>query len=235
MNLDEVIEYLKEHSSESIKKVLINHGAREPFYGVKVGDLKPLQKKIKKNYDLSLELYNTGISDAMYLAGLIADEKKMTREDLQNWAENAYWHSISLYTVAWVAAESKYGWELALEWIDSESELIAAGGWATLAGICSLKNDDELDIDKYSELLDYIAENIHKAPNWVRYTMNSFVISVGTYIEKLREKAINVGVKIGKVNVNMGNTACKVPLAPEYITKSVEKNSIVKKKKTVRC
>ena len=63
-------------------------------------------KKIRKDYSLSLELYDTGNSDAMYLAGLIADENRMTREDLQKWVQEAYWYLISDYTVANIAAES---------------------------------------------------------------------------------------------------------------------------------
>ena len=78
----------------------------EPFYGVKVGDLKILVKKIKTDHNLALELYQTGNSDAMYLAGLIADENLVTRKVLQDWAKKAYWYMLSEYTVPWLAAES---------------------------------------------------------------------------------------------------------------------------------
>ena len=73
----------------SYKKVLLNHGIREPLYGVKIEDLKKIQKRVKKDYQLALDLYDTGVYDAMYLAGLIADEKRMTREDLQRWLDRA--------------------------------------------------------------------------------------------------------------------------------------------------
>ena len=126
-----VIEELQSLGSESIKKVLIKHGAREPFYGVKVEHLKKIQKRIKKDHKLALELYETGISDAMYLAGLIADDAKMTKKDLQRWVEQAYWYMLSEYTVPWVAADSPVGHELALEWIDSKKENIAAAGWSS--------------------------------------------------------------------------------------------------------
>src|SRR6266851_8339078 len=132
MTLSEVVEELKSLGKVSIKKVLMNHGAREPFFGVKVEDLKKIQKRIKMDHALALELYDTGISDAMYLAGLIADDAKMTKKDLQRWVAQAYWYMIGEYTVPWVAAGSKYGWELALEWIDSKKENVAAAGWATL-------------------------------------------------------------------------------------------------------
>src|SRR5438128_5126671 len=102
MTADEVVKELKAKGSESIKKVLLKHGAKEPFFGVKVEELKKIQKRIKKNHQLALELYDTGISDAMYLAGLITDDGQMTRKDLQRWVEQAYWYMLSEYTVPWV-------------------------------------------------------------------------------------------------------------------------------------
>jgi len=35
----------------------------------------------------------------MYLAGLIADDAKMTKKDLQKWVENATWGMVGEYTV----------------------------------------------------------------------------------------------------------------------------------------
>ncbi len=73
----------------SQKNWVNNGGAKEPCLGVKVEDLKKIQKRVKLDYQLALELYETGIADAMYLAGLIADDAKMTRKDLQKWIEGA--------------------------------------------------------------------------------------------------------------------------------------------------
>ena len=143
MTTKEILDELKLYGSDSIKKVFFKHGAKEPFYGVKVADLKKIQKKIKKNYALSLELYDTGNTDAMYLAGLIADDKKMTKENLNHWVKNAYWYMISEFTVAWVAAESNFGHEMALEWIKSSEENIASAGWATYANLVTLLPDDQ--------------------------------------------------------------------------------------------
>ena len=120
MTAKEVLAALKEMGHDNIKDIYTNHGAPVTQYGVKIGDMKKIQKKLKKNYELSLELYDTGISDAQYLAGLIADEKKMTKKDLQHWADGATWYMLNEFTVAWIAAESAYGWELALKWIDSK-------------------------------------------------------------------------------------------------------------------
>ncbi len=62
--------------------------------------------------------------------------------------------------------------------------------------------------------------------NWIRYTMNGFVIAIGSYVEALTKKANEVATTIGKVHVDVGGTACKVPLATEYI-KKIEKQLAV--------
>jgi 3-methyladenine DNA glycosylase AlkD len=235
MTTKEILSELKSLGSESTKKVLMKHGAKEPFYGVKVEDLKKIQKKIKMDYELSLELFDTGISDAMYLAGLIADDKKMTKDNLNHWVKNAYWYMISEYTVPWVAAGSNYGHEIAMEWIKSDKENIASAGWATYSNLLALIPDDKLNKKEISLLLKKVEKEIHMAQNRVKQAMNGFVISVGGYVPELTEVAMVTGKKIGAVTVDMNGTACKTPYSPDYIDKIKKRGSIGKKKKTVKC
>ena len=235
MTVKEIMAELKEYGNENTKKIFLKHGAKEPFFGVKVADLKKIVKKVKKNHELSLELYDTGNGDAMYLAGLIADENKITKKDLNNWVEKAEWQMISEYTVAWIAAESNFGFELGMKWIESKKEHIAAAGWSTLSSLMAIKKDEELDTEALNKLLDRIQNTIHGCPNRVKYTMNNFVISAGTFIASLTDKSIEVANAIGKVKVDMNGTACKVPLAAQYIKKIIDKDRIGKKRKMARC
>src|SRR5436190_17526277 len=112
MNASEILKELKTMGSESVKKIFLNHGIKEPCFGVKIGDLKKIQKRIKKDYQLALELYDTGNYDAMYLAGLIADDARMTKKDLQRWIAKAYCRPLAGWTVPTVAAGSPHGWEI---------------------------------------------------------------------------------------------------------------------------
>src|SRR4029078_857952 len=121
----EVLAELKKLGKESQRKVLLNHHIQEPLFGVSVADLKKIQKRIKKDYQLALDLYATGIYDAMYLAGLIADDAKMTKRDLQRWIETTKHSPLCGSTVAWVAAGSPHGWAMALKWIESKKEPVA--------------------------------------------------------------------------------------------------------------
>ena len=232
---DQILQELRPLGKPSIKKVLLQHGAREPFFGVPIGDLKPIVKRLKPQYQLALDLYATGISDAMYLAGLIVDDRQMTRDDLQRWVEAAYWTMLSESTVPWVAAGSPFGWEKAIDWIESEVETIACAGWRTLGDLAALRPDAELDLPHYQQLLARVESQIATAPNRVRYCMNSFLIHVGVHIAPLSPEAIRIAHGIGEVKVTMGNTACQVPQAPQSIAKAIEKGKLGKKLKTVKC
>lgn len=235
MTATEIVEELKSLGNDGYKKVMANHGVREPYYGVKIEDLKKIQKRIKMDYKLALELYDTGISDAMYLAGLIADDARMTRKDLQRWVKKAYCPLHFGSTVPWVAAGSPHGWELALEWIDARQEEVAAAGWATLSSLVAIKEDEELNLDELTKLLDRVRRTIHDQQNRVRYAMNGFVIAVGSYVRDLKDLAIKTAGAVGEVQVEMNGTACKVPDAVEYIKKVEKRGTIGKKRKSAKC
>ena len=105
MTLDETMQALATAASATTKKTYLRHGAPEPFFGVRIGDMKPIQKQIKGDQELAMQLYDSGNSDAMYLAGLVADGRKMTRAQLDHWAKKSLWHMHAGYTVPQVAAE----------------------------------------------------------------------------------------------------------------------------------
>jgi 3-methyladenine DNA glycosylase AlkD len=236
MTAKEILAELKPLGSESYKKLLMkNHGVKEPCFGVKISDLKKIQKRIKTDRQLALDLYSSGNYDAMYLAGLIADDAQMTRKDLQSWVENASGGALPGSTVPWVAAGSPHGWDLALKWIESPKSHIAEAGWNTLSSLVALRDDSKLDLPALKALLERVLKTIHQAPDVVRYAMNSFVIAVGSYIKSLAEFALQTAEKIGPVSADLGCNQCAIPFAPDYIRKVEKSGGIGKKRKTVKC
>jgi 3-methyladenine DNA glycosylase AlkD len=234
MTAQEVLAELKTLGNENIKRIFMNHGVKEPLFGVKIEDLKKIQKKIKKDHQLSLDLYKTGNADAMYLAGLIADEKKITAADLKSWASHSS-AMLSEYTVPWVAAESSHGYKLAMEWINSSNETLQVVGWSTLSSLVAIMPDDKLDIKELKTLLLRVKQEITSVGNKVRSAMNGFVISTGSYVKDLTDHALKTGNTIGKVSIDTNGTACKIPYSPDYIQKVIDRGTIGKKKKMARC
>ncbi|MFO1449829.1 MAG: DNA alkylation repair protein [Opitutaceae bacterium] len=235
MTAKSILEEIRPLGSDSYKRVMVKHGVKEPFFGVKISELQKIVKRVKKDYQLALDLYDTGNYDAMYLAGLIADDEKMTRKDLQRWVEKAYCRGLTGATVAWVAAGSPQGWAAALDWIEDKAPLIASAGWSTLGSIVAIRADADLDLAALKRLLQRVQKTLPSAPDLVRYAMNSFVIAVGCYVKPLSSLAIQVGETLGHVTVDLGDTACEVPYGPDYIKKVEQRGSIGKKRKSAKC
>jgi ribonucleotide monophosphatase NagD (HAD superfamily) len=116
-----------------------------------------------------------------------------------------------------------------------QGENIAAAGWATVSSLVAIKDDAELDLAEIKRLLQRVQKTIHQQPNRVRHVMNGFVIAVGSYVTALSEVALETAEKIGKVSVDMGETACNVPAAGDYIKKVRDRGAIGKKRKTAKC
>jgi len=232
---DEILKELEPLGTESFRRILRNHGAKDPLLGVKIEDLKKIVKRVRNDHDLALELYDSGVYDAQYLAGLIAVGDKMTRKDLKRWVDRANSKPICGTAVAWLAAESPFGWEVGLEWIDSKKEGTAIAGWSALSAIVSVEDDSNLDIAGVKKLIARVERTIEDQPDPVRYAMNLFVICVGCYVRDLKDLAIKTGERMGRISVDMGDTACQVPQIPEYIRKVEKRGTIGKKKKTARC
>jgi hypothetical protein len=232
-----VLKDLQSKGKESAKKTYARHGmAEDRTLGVSTADMKTVAKTIKGQQALALELYATGKMEAMYVAGMVATGKLMTPAQLRTWAdESAGLSMIYEYTVPWVTVEHPEGRELALQWMDSDEEHIAAAGWRTYAGLVTTIPDDQLDLSEVEGLLNRIVRDIHGAKNHAKSRMNGFVISVGSYVMPLHAKAIAAAKKIGVVDVDVGDTACEVPSAAAYIAKVEAAGKLGQKRKSIRC
>jgi 3-methyladenine DNA glycosylase AlkD len=234
MTAKDIVAELKKLGTAQTKKTWMNHGAQEPCFGVKIEDMKKIQKRVKTDYQLALDLYDTGIADAMYLAGLIADDAKMTKKDLQKWVAGANTVWVAEYTVPWVASGSAHGREIGLKWIESKDETIAAAGWQTYSSLVAIKEDADLDLAEIKSLLQRVAKSIDQQPNRVKYVMNGFVIAVACYVKPLHKVALETANGIGKVAVDLVGD-CKIPFAPDQIKKFAARRPIGKKRKSPKC
>lgn len=233
--LAEVMQELESLGSEQQVKTYRRHGANGPMFGVKVGDLKKIVKKIKGDQALALELWDTGNADAMYLAALVADGSQMTTKQLDGWAKSAWWQMLSEYSVPWVASEHPQAFSIAKKWMASKQAHIQSAGWNAYSAALSIRPDSELDLAEIEGLLATVESDIDKADNRVKYVMNGFVIAVGSYVKPMLSKAKATAKRLGVVEVNVGDTACKVPLATEYIGKVEKANRVGQKRKTAKC
>lgn len=226
MELKEIMEELKSLGTERTKKTYMRNGAQEPVFGVTISAMKPIFKKIKFNQPLAEQLYATGNYDAMYLAGMIAEPKKMTEEDFNRWIEGAYFYMISDFIVAVTLAETDIAFTVADHWIDSGKELTMSAGWSCYNWLLGSRKDNEFNKDKLLAMLYRVRDTIHNQPNRTKNAMNDFIMTVGISYLPLHEEAMKIAQEVGKVEKNS---------AAVSIQNAVDKGRIGFKRKNVRC
>ncbi|MDA2737512.1 DNA alkylation repair protein [Bacillus cereus group sp. Bc015] len=220
MLLEEVMQQLEEYGTEQNRKTYKNHGAKEPLFGVSFTNLKLLKKKIKKDHDLAISLWETKNMDAMTLATMILDPKKVTTELLNKWVQEVDYYCL-MDVLMTAICTSPIAIERMEDWTKSDDEWIGRAGWSLLANI-AIKNKTLQD-DFFSPYLEEIKVNIHNEKNRKKEAMNSALIAIGIRNEDLEQAAIEIAREIGKVHVDHGATSCKTPDAESYIKKARER------------
>ena len=235
MKAKQILRELARFGNDQTKRIYLSHGASEPLYGVKIGDMKKLQKKVGAISDEALELWDSGNADARYFAALSADQERITKATLRKWARQANWHMLSEYAVAQLIAETKHAWSLGLEFIDSKQEHVACCGWSSLSNWISFRPVEEVEVDAVSELLNRVEATVREQPNRLRFTMCNFVVAAGAFVPEVTQQALGIGKRLAKLEVAPVKKGCSVPEIVEDITKVQKLGRIGKKRKRARC
>jgi len=218
MKLDEVMATLKRSASAQAKKTYLRHGSGPNVFGTPFAVINPLAKKIKVDHALAGQLWETGNGEARIVALLVADPAQLTKEQANAWAEHAH-NRVYGHYLGPLVARSPHAAALMRAWMKSKKEMVGLCGFSILCGM--LRDDPEGVSDAECEkVLADIEKRIHASPNWVKYAMNSTLIAIGGLKPSMKAKAIAVARRIGKVDVDHGDTECRTPDARTCIEKA---------------
>jgi 3-methyladenine DNA glycosylase AlkD len=217
MKLKEVMAALAAAGSEQTRKTYARHGVTRQMYGVSCAALEKLRKSIKIDHELAQQLWKTGIHDAQVLATMIDDPSQTSAVSLTRWVGDADDPLLCAF-VSKFASKTSSAAACFEEWSQSDNDWTSATGWTVLAELAG--SDSELSDAFFQKQLKTIEQHIHTAKNRTRYAMNSALIGIGIRNPALQKQALAAAARIGKVEVDHGDTSCKTPDAIAYIKKA---------------
>lgn len=218
MNLEEALQQLEEMGTAQNRKIYGRHGVGENMFGVSFANQNKLAKAIKRNHELALDLWSTANHDARILATMVADPSRADDALLESWVKDLDNYVVTDAFSSFVGKTS-LARSSAEEWIDSEVEWPGRAGWHLVAHLAM--KDQDLSDDYFTALLSTIEGEIHTGKNRVRDAMNNALIAIGIRNEALEEQALAAAARIGKVEVDHGQTGCKTPDAADYIRRTL--------------
>ena len=219
MKYDDVIERLEEMGDERARKVWARVGMdTKNYFGVNLTKLKKISKEVKRDHELAQKLWDSGIHDAQLLACYIEEPKKVTLEQIDSWIQDVDFMDLSDKFATEVVWKTQWAKEKMVEWTSHEKEYYKRAGYVLVGKFAQKGKDSEISEEELFEYLDRIENELQGERNWVREVMNYALIHIGSRGPKLNARGIEVAKKIGKVDVDFGESKCMVPDANERLS-----------------
>ena len=213
MTLNETLKQLKALGNEKVRAQNAKSGAGKDQFGVALGDIRKLAKKIKTDHALALKLWETGNVDAQFLAALVIEPKKLSANEMDQMVRSISFVRVADWLNSYVVRQHPDKETLRQEWMSADDRWAARAGW-DLTSEKVAKNPDGLDVPA---LLDRIESEMADAVPEVQWTMNNTLATIGIHFPKLRKRAIAIGEKLGVYRDYPVSKGCTSPFAPIWI------------------
>lgn len=218
MTVKEVLAQLKSLGDDARRKHNAKAGAPDNQFGVPMGDIRAIAKKIKTDHELALKLWDTGNVEAQLVATLIIKPKSLSADELDTMTRSTTFAYVADWLNNYVVAQHPVNESLRVKWMKDKDCWAARAGWHLTATRVN-KDDGGLDLPA---LLDRIEKEMPKAKPDVQWTMNNTLLAIGVKHAKHRKRAIAIGEKIGLYKdwpVSKGCIPPYVPIAVDAMVK----------------
>ena len=197
MTRDEVLGWLKRKGTRRTIEGMDRYGIKaRRVFGVPMGQLLALGKKIGKNQELSLALWATGWYEARLLAALVGEPEKVTRKQMNTWAgEFENWGDCD--TVCFKLFDrSPFAWEKARQWSQSPREFVKRGGFVLMA--CLALHDKASPDTPFLRLLPLIEKGAEDERNFVMKGVSWALRSIARRSPALKSASLRVANRLAK-------------------------------------
>jgi 3-methyladenine DNA glycosylase AlkD len=219
MLLKEVLKQLESLGDEKMRAHHVKNGAGDNVFGVKLGDLRVLAKKIKTDHDLALALWKTGNIDAQFLATLVIQPKSLSADEMDRMVRSVTYSRVADWLISYVVNQHPDKESLRQGWMATKDKWAARAGWSLTAERIE-KSPEGLDLPA---LLDRIESEMGKAAAEIQWTMNFALAAIGIHHAKHRPRAIAIGEKLGIYRDYPCAKGCTSPFAPIWINEMVRR------------
>jgi 3-methyladenine DNA glycosylase AlkD len=219
MTLEETLSQLEALGTDKMRAQNSKHGAGDKQFGVRLGDIRVLSKKLKKNHELAMALWGTDNIDARLLAILLIQPKTLSADEMDRMVRSVTFVQVADWLNAYVVKQHPDKETLRQGWMATDDPMAARAGWSLTTGRV-VKSPDGLDLPG---LLDRIESEMGTAAPEVQWTMNCCLAELGIHFSDHRKRALAIGETLGVYRDYPVSKGCTSPFAPIWINEMVRR------------
>jgi len=222
MNTDDILAEFEAACSERLRAQNARHGVDQPQFGVKMGDIRAMAKRIKKNHPLAIDLWSSGYFEGQMLALLILNPCELTVEDMDGMVQSIRSPQVADWFGTNVSKKHPDKEQARQIWMVSDHSWALRAGWSLTAERIA-KDADGLNLEA---LLERIATEMPTASPQVQWMMNTALAFIGIHHAALREQAVTLGERMGIYRDYPTPKGCTSPFAPIWIAEMVRRQAV---------
>ncbi len=162
--------------------------------GIYHKDLKELARKIPKDDNLAIQLFDSGIYEARLLCSKIFPLKKLTEPLMEKWVKTfENWEVCDSFCMG-LFAKSSFAIPKAIEWTEREPEFEKRAGYVIIAAYCMA--DKKADNEVFEQFFPLIQREATDGRIYVKKAVNWALRSIGKRNSDLNKKAIEWAQRI---------------------------------------
>lgn len=219
MNIHDILSRLEGMGDEKVRRQNSKQGDPGRQFGVRLGDIRKMAAEFKGQHELALELWDTGMLEARFLAVLLLNPKKLQSNDVERLAATATFGWLADWLNSYVIRKHADKEALRLKWMESDNSWLARAGWI-LTSERIAKHAADLDLPS---LLDRIERDMPVAAPEQQWTMNFCLAYIGIHAPSHRARAIAIGEALGLYRDYPVSKGCTSPFAPIWIGEMVRR------------
>lgn len=199
MEYEEIIQKLKSMENKKNIEGMARFGITgKHILGISIYVLRNLAKKIGKNHELALKLWDSGIHEARMVAVFIDEIDKVTPKQMDYWADEFESWDDTDQACTSLFDLTKYSWAKVKEWSDNKKEFVKRAAFSTIAGLAV--HDKKAKDDDFEKLFPLIKKASTDERNFVKKAVNWALRNIGKRNINLNKKAIALAKEIEKID-----------------------------------
>jgi 3-methyladenine DNA glycosylase AlkD len=235
MTVQEILAKLESLANPARRAHNAKAGAPDNQFGVKLGDIRALAKKIEIDHALALALWDTGNVEAQLLAALALQPESLSAAELDELTRSTTCAQVADWLNSYVVAQHPDKEALRQKWMKAKDRWAARAGWGLTASRVNkdkardkakakAKDADAGDLDLVA-LLDRIEKEMPKAAPEVQWTMNNTLGAIGIEHPAHRKRVLAIGEKIGLYRDWPVSKGCIPPYVPVWVDAMVKRKA----------
>ncbi len=162
--------------------------------GLAVPTLRALAREFRRDHDLALALWDSGIPDAQILAGMVAEPARLTAAQMDHWVAGMRAWDVCDQACTNAFVKSPLAWAAIPRWATREAEFEKRAGF-TLLAVAAVHQKTRSDTD-FLACLPLIEDAAGDERNFVKKAVNWSLRQIGKRSPALREPALTLAERL---------------------------------------